>query len=137
MKRHSLLVFLVVAILWIGSLAVVGYVVAPDIALDQNPQTKDYNSSKSNTTSIKIGLDGEGYPWIGLVHLTKDGNVQVGTHGGNMVEIEVTEFGNIIVGELKRSPEFDGLILEALDEALSVWTGAQDETDEELRTRAK
>lgn len=127
MKGHRLLFFLTIAILWVFSLAVVGYAVAPDIALDQNPQTKDYNSSKSNTTSIKVGEDERGDWWVGLVSLTDDGDVRAGTHGGNSVKIEWDEYGNIIVGELERSPEFDGLVLEALDEALSQWAIATNE----------
>ena len=122
MKRRSLLVFLVVAILWVGSLAVVGYAVAPDIALDENPQTKDYNSSKSNTSSIYTGIDKEGDIWVGCVRnmpLVRD--VWIGTYGGASVMVEFDEYGDITVGELKRSPEFDTLILEALDEALGVW----------------
>ena len=145
MKRRSLLVFLVIAFLWVGSLAVVGYLFAPDIASDENPQTGNYNSSLSNTSSIYTGIDKEGDIWVGCVrNMPLVRYVWIGTYGGASVMVEFDEYGDITVGELKRSPEFDTLILEALDEALSAWekemttVGAQtDETDEELSARAK
>lgn len=123
MKRRSLLVSLVlIAILIVGSLTVMGFAVAPDIPLDQNPQTGNYNSSLSNTSSIYTGIDKEGDIWVGCVRnmpLVRD--VWIGTYGGASVIVEFDEYGDITVGELKRSPEFDTLILEALDEALSAW----------------
>lgn len=121
MKGHRLLVFLVIAILWVGSLAVMGFAVAPDIPLDQNPQTGNYNSSLSNTSSIYTGIDKEGDIWVGCARSGPVRDVWIGTYGGASVIVEFDEYGDITVGELKRSPEFDTLILEALDEALSAW----------------
>ena len=122
MKGHRLLVFLVIAILWVFSLAVVGYIATPNTPLDQNPQAEDYNSSRSNTTmSIYIGTDNSSNLWIGVLHITPDGVIQAGTDGGNSIEVKFDEYGNIIVGELRHSPELDGKILAALNEALSLW----------------
>ncbi len=122
MKRHRLPVSLVIVILILGSLVVVGFVAAPDISLEQNPQAEDYNSSRSNTaTSISVGEDTDGNLWIGIVRTTEDGVTQIGTHNGNSVEVSFSEFGDLIVSEPRQSPEFDGLILEAIDEAFSVW----------------
>ena len=56
-----------------------------------------------------------------MIQTNEDGVIQVGADGGNNIEVKFDEYGNIIVGKLRHSPEFDGKILAALDEALSLW----------------
>ena len=121
MKRRSLLVSLVVAVLWVGSLAVVGYVVTPEPRMDVNPQTKSYNSSKSNTTSIYIGVDERDDIWIGIARIDEDGKYWIGAHGDDSVTVGFDEYGNVRVSEPSRSPEFDDKILEVVDEAFGLW----------------
>ena len=136
MKGRRLLVFLVIAILWVFSLALVGFVVAPNTPLEQNPMGENHNSSRSNTsTSMWTFEDEEGDLRIGIVWLDGEGNYRVGTHGKDSVTVGFDEYGNVTVSERLRSPEFDGMILDAIGQAFSVWAGSAECPEIELATK--
>lgn len=88
---------------------------------DENPQTNDYNSSKSDIAHISVGEDSKGNLWFGVVQIDGDGRYRIGTHGGDSVTVGFDEYGSVWTSELRHSSEFDGALLEAIEEALSMW----------------
>ncbi len=135
MKGHRLLVFLVIAILWVFSLAVVGFVVAPNTPLEQNPMG-EYNSSISNSsTTLAIFEDEQGDLRIGMVWLDGEGNYRVGTYGKDNITVGFDEYGNVSASRPRRSPEFDGMIIDSIGQAFSVWAGSAKCPETELATK--